>query len=586
MKPNPATICYWLILLTVGLASVWAARQIEAVQAGVDDANIFFVYANNLIQGHGFVWNVGGERVEGFSSLSWVVLTSPLFLLREHVGTLIHIFNILIVSFAVWRLAKSLGPANGEPGAGVVWGATTLLFMLWVVLTPRYLVWTVASKMETGLWSAALCLALAEVLEARRRPDHPDGERHAWRLALLMPLVITTRPEGMLWSGVWVGLFFLVLYTGGLPFLASLRRACKPLFAALGSMAAVFAFRLWYFDSMFPNTYYAKVSPDRRYTLEMGYEYYLGFIRTGMHIRLFVILAAVGLTVVAALLVRWAWLQIVRRQETCLSADMRGLGVAGVALLIGLLVPVLVGGDHFEWFRFYQPIWPLLPVPALLLLRGVAGWVLKERVAAPWVHAGAIAVLLVGMLVFNTPRQSWSIANERIVQEFILAEDGRRMGRLLNEVHSDRPEVGAIAVGGIGFAYEGPINDLMGLNNVEMARHPGDRHGIKNHAAFSKEVFFRQLPEIVVPFGFAGDANWDAAEWRARVQFYIDHRWIIQPLKGLTREAAFLDLYDLAVVSRPGTVDPRWILAYYRKDYLAGLLAAGEQTVVRIPLTE
>ena len=33
---------------------------------GVDDANIYMVYMRNLAEGHGLVFNVGGERVEGF----------------------------------------------------------------------------------------------------------------------------------------------------------------------------------------------------------------------------------------------------------------------------------------------------------------------------------------------------------------------------------------------------------------------------------------------------------------------------------------------------------------------------------------
>ena len=36
---------------------------------GTDDANIFFGYAANLVDGHGFVYNACGERVEGFTSL-------------------------------------------------------------------------------------------------------------------------------------------------------------------------------------------------------------------------------------------------------------------------------------------------------------------------------------------------------------------------------------------------------------------------------------------------------------------------------------------------------------------------------------
>src|SRR5262245_22910547 len=34
-----------------------------------DDAMISMTYARNLAEGHGLVWNAGGERVQGFSNL-------------------------------------------------------------------------------------------------------------------------------------------------------------------------------------------------------------------------------------------------------------------------------------------------------------------------------------------------------------------------------------------------------------------------------------------------------------------------------------------------------------------------------------
>ena len=43
----------------------------------VDDAYISFRYLDNLVAGHGLVYNAG-ERVEGFSNLLWILLLAPL----------------------------------------------------------------------------------------------------------------------------------------------------------------------------------------------------------------------------------------------------------------------------------------------------------------------------------------------------------------------------------------------------------------------------------------------------------------------------------------------------------------------------
>ena len=43
-----------------------------------EDAYISFRYAENFANGHGFVFNPGGESVEGFTSFLWVLLLGVL----------------------------------------------------------------------------------------------------------------------------------------------------------------------------------------------------------------------------------------------------------------------------------------------------------------------------------------------------------------------------------------------------------------------------------------------------------------------------------------------------------------------------
>src|SRR5262245_27115579 len=66
-----------MLVSVLGLAIVASAVAFVAVDqplTGVDDANIFLVYARNLASGHGLVYYPGGERVEGFTSLAWVLV--------------------------------------------------------------------------------------------------------------------------------------------------------------------------------------------------------------------------------------------------------------------------------------------------------------------------------------------------------------------------------------------------------------------------------------------------------------------------------------------------------------------------------
>ena len=86
------------------LASTWSGTPL----VGYDDANIFFVYARNLVEGHGFVYNVGGERVEGFTSLLWVLICAAAWAASSRFEILLFVINVVIVSFALWRLAALL----------------------------------------------------------------------------------------------------------------------------------------------------------------------------------------------------------------------------------------------------------------------------------------------------------------------------------------------------------------------------------------------------------------------------------------------------------------------------------------------
>ena len=88
-----------------------------------------------------------------------------------------------------------------------------------------------------------------------------------------------------------------------------------------------------------------------------------------------------------------------------------------------------------------------------------------------------------------------------ITHEFDIAENGREKGNYLNQLFADfdLPRVGVVTAGGIKFTYNGQVIDLLGINDIEIAHHDGDRKGVKNHASFNKEVFYRKEPDIVLP---------------------------------------------------------------------------------------
>src|SRR5262245_63366246 len=60
------------LALVIALAAL--AAQVVALDYVVDDAFISMRYARNLVDGHGLVYNLDGERVEGYTNLLWTLL--------------------------------------------------------------------------------------------------------------------------------------------------------------------------------------------------------------------------------------------------------------------------------------------------------------------------------------------------------------------------------------------------------------------------------------------------------------------------------------------------------------------------------
>src|SRR5688500_6438099 len=75
---------------------------------GIDDANIFFTYAKHFAQGEGFVFNSGSEKVEGFTSLLWVLVCSAFYLISPNPELLILLFLLLITSLTVTLIFREV----------------------------------------------------------------------------------------------------------------------------------------------------------------------------------------------------------------------------------------------------------------------------------------------------------------------------------------------------------------------------------------------------------------------------------------------------------------------------------------------
>ena len=522
-----------------------AAWLLGSRVSGIDDAYIFFVYAANVADGFGFVYNPGGERVEGFSSFSWVLVLSAMFLAGFGIPA-VFVITALLAASGLYALTTALQRALPlQDGVPVL----LVLAAAWMLAVPGWFLWNVASLMDLAIWTCLLSWALALFI----RDVYADECREQWPAALVYALLILTRPEALAWVPfLLLSLCLHARYRG----LHWRRLMMLPLIASVAALLCLLLFRLWYFGYPLPNTYYAKVSPDMVYNLEGGLRYLTDYL-TGA--------GFAGLGVLAAVML---FLYRVPRLVALVGGRVSGFTRAqfvstflAAAIVLALFITAVKGGDHFGGARFLKPIYAWI----FLLLAFLALAFRPDWAGSSVSRGKALAYLLIATLVFAIPvRGAWyNIDRTGIWQEFEVASEGRATAvQLAAELQqrgvTELPVVGVTGAGGFNYEWQGDVFDLMGLNDLRLAHTAGDRKGYSGHAAFDAEVFFARQPEIILPHleGWPGVVL-DCGELQDVASFYG------RVLDGLQAMPKFTDAYRFVSLDSP---DGR-LCMYARRDY-------------------
>jgi hypothetical protein len=143
---------------------------------GIDDANIYFRLHGELCFGHGFVWEQGGEKVEGFTSLLWTLIGSLCFLLYPcslHTSFTSTEFIVDICHHPPSFYPLSAG-LTGQEHKTIT--ATDILILAMLFFPLGFIEWSILTLMETGLWIFLIVyatLALADQYLGHKRINMP-----------------------------------------------------------------------------------------------------------------------------------------------------------------------------------------------------------------------------------------------------------------------------------------------------------------------------------------------------------------------------------------------------------------------------
>jgi arabinofuranosyltransferase len=552
-------------VVCIGAATYAVWRMLGAPRIGIDDANIFFVYARNFAQGHAIVYNVGGEHVEGFSSMLYFLICSAAYWLSPAPETALFWLNLLFailtslcLLYVIDLLAQRLGLSTA--GKATVFAA----YLFWLAINPAYFAWSVVTLMDSGIYSLLLTAGYTLLASLLLREERTTV-RSAVQLGVLCALCVLVRPEGLGWALLQISGFAILTWLQTRSPRATLRLAAIPFAFFAVTWAALTGFREYYFGYPLPNTFYAKVTSSLPITLRVG--------GNGLHI----FLACFSYCLVLPLGLAMLWLLdvLLRHRQRDTLFWFTALTVAFT--LTGLLLPVLEGGDHFGASRMFQNVYPLLGLSTMLLLI-----VFNNR----W-NRGKLVCAMVLLAAFTTHATWPTFAKANVAgpvpfapftldshlairMGFDLSESYRTRGEIMDRVFAPSlPSIGVAAAGGASFTYRGPVLDLVGLNNSRMAHAEKIKIGPKDHQSFNARIFYDLAPDIVQPLTIPPATNVDLAA--RRIQDRQPETFDNEIFKDIFNEPRFRAEYILAEVRNPA--DPtEAVYGYFRKAYLDQLV--------------
>jgi hypothetical protein len=195
-----ATAISALVLALIGTGlSGWI---MGAPHSGIDDAEITFIYARNLVAGEGLVYTPGFERVEGFTSLLWMLCCGVFSAISATPETPAFIFSLLLCALSlltVLRIVSLQLELHAEDSTGPNQASRAVVqcvALAWLVGSTTFFAWTTWTLMDTGLWclwSQLACLLLVHEVASRSQ-----SRRWPQLLGLVAAGMLLTRPEALL----------------------------------------------------------------------------------------------------------------------------------------------------------------------------------------------------------------------------------------------------------------------------------------------------------------------------------------------------------------------------------------------------
>ena len=456
---NKNKVISLILIAFIGGALLYTLRSLGSWY--IDDAAISLAYARNFMRGLGFVAQVGDCPVEGFSNPLMVLIEACVMKLFGYISLSIPrgITCLLFVILVCHIFFKY----RGNPYLANKWYLSILL----VILQPAVSIWSL-SGLENGL----LVFLLFELLIQLTEKDNGNP----WKISLISTALALTRPDA-------------ILFTLAYPITVCLKNYKQhqiPIMSILKSFVIVgivyggyLLFRISYFGSIVPNTYYAKALPTFVSVKE------LLILGPEMRNRIFSALFAFWGTATPWILLTVAFVLYIKREHirSWLCDNIALFVVFGISLFIYAYLP----NDWMPYHRFATAFF-------------VSGYVLftfSILQRTPTIQRLFCIVAILCICVSNFILGTKGFLNIKPIEVFHVQARGDYFYRWGQYLGIEKPLLMTADAGGILWDEKVRLLDLGMLCDSTIARCLGEYHSLPNHEKFYEYVLNERKPDFI-----------------------------------------------------------------------------------------
>ena len=150
-RPNSRAMWFAGFVLAL-LGMIFLSYLLTGRFIGIDDAHIFFGYAENICRGNGITYGNNGVRVEGCTSMLWLLMcTLNFYLGLDELGILLCGVAMVIAAQRLWiNMLDQLANESAASSMG------RFFYYAMILSSFGYITWTATTCMDLALWGLLL----------------------------------------------------------------------------------------------------------------------------------------------------------------------------------------------------------------------------------------------------------------------------------------------------------------------------------------------------------------------------------------------------------------------------------------------